>query len=105
MQLDRLLLTFGEAVDADDHPFSRLDLLLPAERRLLDLALHEALLDGGDRATQRVDALDQLPGFRLELVGERLDEIRAAERIGGIRAARLVREKLLRSQRNSSRAF
>ena len=96
MQLDRLLLTLGEAVDADDHPLAGLDFLLPAERRLLDLALHEALLDSRDRAAELVDALDQLPGLRLELVRERLDEVRTAEWIGCVRTACLVGEELLR---------
>ena len=81
MPLDRLLLTLGEAVDADDHALAGLDLLLPAERRLLDLRLHEALLDRGDGAAELVDLQDQLPGLRLELVREGFDEVRAAERV------------------------
>ena len=70
------------------------------ERRLLDLALDEALLDRLDRAAQLVDPLDQLPGPLLELVGERLDEVRAAERIGRVGAAGLVREELLGPKRD-----
>ena len=60
VQLDRLLVVLVEAVDADDHALARLDLLLVAERRLLDLVLDEALLDRRDRAAELVDALDQL---------------------------------------------
>ena len=51
LQLDVLLPGLLEAIDAHDHALARLDLLLVAERRLLDLALDEALLDRGDRAT------------------------------------------------------
>ena len=76
-----------------------LDLLLPAERRLLDLALHEALLDGGDGAAELVDTRDQLLAPVLELVGERLEEECATERIGRVGRARLVHQHLLRAQR------
>src|SRR5215211_2212351 len=37
MELDALRLVRREAIDADDHALSRLDPLLPAERRVLDL--------------------------------------------------------------------
>ena len=60
VQLDVLLLGLGEAVDADDHALARLDLLVPAEGGVLDLALDEALLDRGDGAAELVDPLDQL---------------------------------------------
>ena len=60
VQLDVLLLVLGEAVDADDHALARLDLLVPAERGVLDLALDEALLDRRDGAAELVDPLDQL---------------------------------------------
>src|SRR5207249_8860338 len=82
MQLDVLFLALVEAVDADDHALARLDLLLVAERGLLDLALDEALLDRRDRAAALVDLRNQLTRPGLELVGERLDEVGAAERIG-----------------------
>ena len=62
VQLDLLLLGLGEAVDADDHALARLDLLVPAEGGVLDLALDEALLDRRDGAAELVDPLDQLAG-------------------------------------------
>ena len=62
-----------------------------AEGRVLDLALDEALLDRGDRAAELVDPLDQLARARLDLVRERLDEVGAAERVGGVGRAGLVR--------------
>ena len=85
-----------EAIDADDRPLSRLDLPLVLEGRLLDLVLDEPLLDRRDGAAQLVDPLDQLPCPRLELLGERLDEVGAAERICRVRPAGLVRKQLLR---------
>ena len=104
-QLDLLRVVLDEAVDADDHPLARLDLLVPAERRFLDLALDEALLDRGDRAAELVDPLDQLPRLLLELVGERLDEVAAAERVGGVGGAGLGREDLLRAERDPGGAL
>ena len=100
VQLDLLGVRLDEPVDADDDPLARLDLARVAERRLLDLALDEPLLDRRDRAAELVDALDQLPRALLELVGERLDEERAAERVGRVGGAGLVREELLRPQRD-----
>jgi hypothetical protein len=105
MQLDRRRLGLGEAIDADDHPLAGLDLLRVAKRGVLDLALDEALLHGRDRAAQLVDALDQLLAARLELVGERLDEVRAAERVGGVGDAGLIREDLLGPERDSRGAL
>ena len=100
-----LLVGVGEGVDADDHALARLDLLVPAERRLLDLALDEALLDRSDGAAELVDPLDQLARALLELVGERLDEVGAAERVGGVGRAGLGREDLLRAQRDARGAL
>src|SRR5438445_460741 len=100
MELDRLALRLLEPVDADDHALAGLDLPLILERRLLDLVLDEPLLDRRHRAAEPVHALDQLPRARLELLRQRLDEIGAAEWIGRVCTPRLVREQLLRPQRN-----
>ena len=76
-----------------------------AERRRLDLRLDEALLDGRDGAAEVVDPRDERTRLRLELVGESLDEVRAAERIRRVRRAGLRREDLLRAQRDRRRAL
>src|SRR5207249_5514960 len=81
VQLDRLRLLLLVPVDSDDHPLARLDLLRVAEGSVLDLALDEALLDGGHRPAELVHPFDQLPRLRLELVGQRLDELRTAWRV------------------------
>src|SRR5207247_9711908 len=70
-----------------------------------DLTLHKALLDRLDGAADLVDALDQLARRRLELVRQRLDEVGAAERVGRVRSARLVREHLLRAKGDLRRAL
>src|SRR3954454_3163898 len=98
LQLDWLLGLRTVLVDADDHARAGLDLLLPLERRVLDLRLDEALLDRRHGAAELVDPLDQLRRLLLEFVGERLDVVRAAERIGRLRRARLVLQDLLRAQ-------
>src|SRR5207253_8216590 len=85
MKFDRLLLAFREPIDAYDHALAALDLLLPAKCRLLDLVLHEALLDRDNGPTELVHALDQLPRSGLELIRQGLDEVRAAEGIGRVR--------------------
>ena len=59
----------------------------------------------GDGAAELVDPLDQLPGARLELVGQRLDVVRAAERIGRRgRAALVARGSAACAARSSPRA-
>ena len=73
-------LVGGEAVDADDDALAAVDLLLRAIRRLLDLALDQALLDGGQRSAGRIDPLEQRHGARFDLVGQRLDRVGAGER-------------------------
>ena len=67
VELDALLAVLAEAVDPDDHVLARPRSASGAERRLLDLSLHEALLDRGDGAADLVDALDQLARRSLEL--------------------------------------
>ena len=103
MKLHVLLLALFESVHAHDDPLPGFDLALERERRLLDLVLRETLLDRLDRAAELVDPLDQLPGALLELTRERLNEERAAKRIGGVGPSRFVREDLLRSKGDSRR--
>ena len=49
--------------------------------------------------------LDQLPPAPLDLVGERLDQVGAGERVDRVGDARLVRDHLLRAQRDPRRAL
>src|SRR5262249_21110133 len=76
----------------------RCDPLLPAVGGLVALRLREPALDRSHRSAQRVDLDEVLLRSRLERVGQRLDEIRARERIDGVGDAGLVREDLLRPE-------
>ena len=100
-----LLPLLLEAVDADDHALARLDLPLVAVGRLLDLALHVAPLDGGERPAARLDLVDEPQRLPLERVGRRLDRVAAAERVHGVGHARLVGHHLLRAQREPGRGL
>src|SRR5204862_7486975 len=77
VQLDRLRLGLDEGVHADDHALAGLDLRLVAVRRILALPLDETLLDRRDGPACLVHTLDQLPRALLELVRQRLEEVRA----------------------------
>ena len=72
-----------------------------AEGRLLDLVLHE--VDRLHRAAELVDLGDQLLGTELDLVGQRLDEVRTCERIDRVGYARLIGDDLLGPQRDLGR--
>src|SRR5438552_14015141 len=61
LQLDPLGRLLDVAVDADDDALAALDLLLPHERRLLDLVLPESTLDRLDGAAELAYAHDQRP--------------------------------------------
>jgi hypothetical protein len=57
------------------------ELALEAVGRVGDLLLRVAHLDGRDHAAQPVDLVEVAPDLPLDLVGQRLDEPRAAERV------------------------
>src|SRR5207248_3606993 len=105
IQLEFLGLDLRIPVDAYDHLLPRLHLLRVREGGLLDLLLDESLLDRGDRAAELVHVLDQLARPLLQFVRELLDEEPPSERIGGVGPARLVRENLLRPERDPYRAL
>ena len=73
------------------------------------LALEPVLLDAADRALEHravaefVEVGEQLLGLALHLVGERLDEVRPAERVGDVGDVGLVGDHLLRAQRDPCR--
>ena len=97
------LLVVDVAVDADDDVLLDAVALLVAPGRLVDLAGDE--LDGLDRAAELVDLGDQLARAGLEFVGQRLDVVRAGERVDGVGGARLVGDDLLGAQRDLRRAL
>jgi hypothetical protein len=89
-----------EPVHAHHDTLAALDRLLDPEGRLVDLILIEALLDRRHGATHPVDPLDVGDRQALELLGQRLDVVRAAERIGHPRDPGLVPDHLLGAQRD-----
>ena len=68
---------------------------LAAGRGLLDAQLRHARLDGLGHAAERLDLLDQLPRLVGEALRERLDVVRAAERIDDVGDAGLLGEDQL----------
>ena len=97
------LVALAVVVDADHDPLAAVDLALELVGRVGDLALREAALDRLDHAAELVDLAEVLVRARLQLVGQRLDEVGAAERVDGVRHAGLVRDHLLRAQRDPHR--
>jgi len=100
VQLDRRLALGRVAIDADDHLLARLHPLVVGERGLLDLILHPSGVDGGDRAAQLVDGVDQLPGLVGERVRQRLDVVAARQRIRRVDRAGLGGQDLLGAKRD-----
>src|SRR6185503_2328273 len=86
-----------EVIDADDDLLLRLDGLLRAVRAVGDLTLRVAPLDSLHHPAHRVDRFEIGQRLFLELRGQRLEEIRAAQRIGQVGDAGFVRDDLLRS--------
>ena len=105
VKLDRLFVGLGETVYPHDHPFTRLDLPLILVGGLRDLVLDEALLHRRNRTAELVDALDQLPRPRLELVRHRLDEVRASQWIRGVGPTCFMRKQLLRTKCDADAPF
>ena len=105
----RLVVAFEERVHADDDVAAGVQLAFERVRRVGDLALVPAFLATGDRSVEQrtvahaLDDREDLLGLALELVGERFDIPRTAERVGDVRDARLVRDHLLGAQRDPRR--
>src|SRR5262249_23119131 len=78
------LVVFGEVVDADHDPLAAVELALVGEGGVGDLALGEVGADRLDHAAELVDAGEVVIGGGLDLVGEALHEVGAAERVGGV---------------------
>ena len=58
-----------------------------------------------NRAPHLIDSLDVLPGEPLDLIGERLDEVRTSEGVRRFGDTRFVADDLLRAKREASRIF
>ena len=95
-----MIIVGQELVDADDDLLPHLDVTLEGRRRLGNLPLEPAALDPSNDSPDRVDLGEQGFGFALQLVGECLDVVRAAQRVDHLGDARFVRQDLLRPQRH-----
>ena len=92
-------------VGADGDPGPLLHVPLEGGGRVGDLLLDESFLDAGHHASALIDLLDQVRRFLLQLIGERLDEVRAGQRVDRIGYATLIGQDLLRTQRDSHGLF
>ena len=104
-QLDVRVGRVGIAIHAHDDRRALLDRALLRERLVLDPALDPAALDRRDGTAALVDLRDDPPRLALDGVGQSLDVLRTAERVGDVCDARLVQQHLLRAQRDRRRAL
>ena len=79
------------------------DARLAPGRGLLDAQLRHARLDGLRHAAELLDLLDERPGLRRRGLRERLDVVRAAERVDHVGDAGLLGEDQLRVARDAGR--
>ena len=106
-QLDRLPGgRLGERVHADDRPLARLDRVPSSgtRRPRSRPAPSPASIAATAPPSSSIRSISSQRAC-LELVGERLDVVRAAERVGGRRRPRLGGEHLLRADRDRRRAL
>ena len=83
----------------------RFALRLQSKGILGDRVLHESVFDRDDGAAARFDLAQPLARSLFDLVGQPLDEIGTSERIGGAGHSGLVRQDLLRAQRQRGRVL
>src|SRR5213083_1176883 len=93
--LDRLLLLDLVPVDTYDDPVSLLQLLLVTVGRFGDLALKETGLDSVQQPPSTFYLVKVLESLLLHLIREPLDVVGSAERVDGVRHARLLGYDLL----------
>ena len=105
--LELLVAALRGDVHAHDEVTAVVELALELVGGLGDLALEPSRLDGAEHAFEEravaepVEVVEHGLGLALHLVGELLDEPRAAERVGHVRDAGLVGDHLLGPQRQA----
>src|SRR5437667_11448347 len=99
-RLDRLLLLDLVPVDTYDDPVSLLQLLLVTVGRFGYLALKETRLDSVQQPPSTFYLVKVLESLLLHLIREPLDVVGSAERVDGVRHARLLGYDLLCPQRD-----
>ena len=88
-----------EPVDPDDGAGARFDVLMHPEGFVGDQALQVAVLDRADHSAVPLEVIHDLDDAGLGGVGQRLDEVGAAERVGDAGHAGFVGQDLLGAQR------
>src|SRR5579885_117269 len=92
-------------VDADDGAPVLVDLLLVAIGRFGTFALEDAVLDAGQHAAKRIDAIQVVLSRLLRLVRQLLYKVGATNRIDGIDDTAFAGDDLLRAQGNQHGPF
>ena len=99
VQLDRLGVIADVLVEPDHHLLAAVDSGRLGEGCVGDFALGVGLFDGLDHAAELVDFVEVVVGGGFEFVGERFEEVGAAERVGGVGDPGFVGDHLLGSER------
>ena len=84
-----------EVIDADDYSFVCLDLALVPLGRIGDLSLEVANLDRLEHTPELVYLLEVFVGAALHLIGQRLYEVLAGQRIDRVGDTGLIGDQLL----------
>src|SRR5256885_3687964 len=104
VELDiELLVLVDVGVDADDGLVRRLLLQGGVVGVIGDVLLEPRLPDELDGPAQPVDLVDDLEDLPLVVAGERLEEVRAPERVDDVSRTGLLGDDLLRAQRDLHR--
>ena len=90
-----------ESIHADDDSVAGVDGDLRQVRGFLDLALDKPGLDRRERAAHAGNRLEQRLGAALDAVGQRFDDVRAADGVHRVGDAGFGRDDLLRPQGDS----
>ena len=104
-----VVVALGEGVDPHDDPLAGVEGALELVGRVGDASLEPVLLDAVDAALEHGAAAElghvgeELLGLALELVGQALDEPRAAQGVGDVGDVGLVGDDLLGAQRDARR--
>src|SRR5258708_18224608 len=97
------LVAAWEGVDTDDRAWVLCKLLLIWEGRVGDLRRLVPRLDRRDHPAELLDTPKVAFCLALDLVGQRLDEIRPSERVCSVGDTGLESQHLLRPERDSRR--
>src|SRR5215813_7019826 len=96
-----LFLIDSKFIHSDDNALFLLDRLLIFVCGFMNLTLYPSVFDSRQHTSSAVNLLEILRNFSLHLIGQGLNRVRSPHGIDGVDDARLVRNDLLSSQRQS----